>query len=517
MTTSIDTIELDSAAALKAPDVTRLTTQSIDGTGVFDVLMKATKLHLQEEYESDRITGAEYAEVYISAMSAVMQQSVTFLLNTQQEEKIQAEIALVRQQTVTELAQTDDTIPEGLGFNGDGVVEGLVASKKAIDALQANLVAEQISHSIAETELIESKLGLAPAQMALTGAQTDLAVAQISLSAAEVTLVSAKRDLTASQVNLGPAEVLLTDAKTDLVTSQLLIADADIALTDAKKDLTVAQLPSAAAEIAFTNAKTALTTTQNGVAPAQITLSEAQADLAVANTALATDEIGLAAAKITLTAAQGSLAAAQEDKIAAENKLVGQKVITELAQTCDNLALANSDMGYNDSAVVEGMMKVQKDKVTAELILVDQKVVTELSQTSDTKPVDLGQGGDTSIDGLVASQKEKVRAEVTLLGQKANTELAQTSDTVMTSGSGAGTFLNIGSAVAGIVDKQKDLYERQASGYLRDAEQKATKMMLETWSVAASMDKATREIDNSLDNTSLKTFVDKLKSGIITP
>ena len=44
MTTTIDTILLTSDATLGAPDVARLTTQSLDGTGVFDILMK-TKGH----------------------------------------------------------------------------------------------------------------------------------------------------------------------------------------------------------------------------------------------------------------------------------------------------------------------------------------------------------------------------------------------------------------------------------------------------------------------------------------
>ena len=153
MTTQIDTIALVSGASLSEPDVSRLTTQNIDGTGVFDVLMATTKLHLQEEYDEGRITGQEYSTVYLGALQAVMAQSVQFLLNTQQEEKIQAEIGLVRQKTVTELAQTDDDIPLGLGFNGDQSVEGLVASKKAIDALQADLVESQVQASEAEVAL----------------------------------------------------------------------------------------------------------------------------------------------------------------------------------------------------------------------------------------------------------------------------------------------------------------------------------------------------------------------------
>lgn len=94
-----------------------LTTVALDGSGVFDQLMKATKLHLQEEYEAQRITGNEYSTVYLGALTAVLQTSVQFLLNEQQVHRINAEIGLIRQQTVTELANTDDNIPAGLGFN----------------------------------------------------------------------------------------------------------------------------------------------------------------------------------------------------------------------------------------------------------------------------------------------------------------------------------------------------------------------------------------------------------------
>lgn len=153
MAIGIDTITLQSGASLSTPEVSRLTTQSIDGTGVFDILMKTTKLHLLEEYEADRITGAEYTQVYLGAMTAVMQTALQFLLNTQQEEKIQAEIALARQKTVTELAQTDDTIPIGLGFNGDTTVEGLVALQREKLEQEGLLVDAQVTRTETENAL----------------------------------------------------------------------------------------------------------------------------------------------------------------------------------------------------------------------------------------------------------------------------------------------------------------------------------------------------------------------------
>ena len=95
----------------------KLTTVNVDGNGAFDVLMKATKLHLKEEYDGGRIVGKEYSTVYLGALTAVLQTAIQHLLNEQQVNQINADIGLIRQKIVTELTLTDDTIPVGLGFN----------------------------------------------------------------------------------------------------------------------------------------------------------------------------------------------------------------------------------------------------------------------------------------------------------------------------------------------------------------------------------------------------------------
>jgi len=94
-----------------------LTTCALDGSGVFDKLMAAAKLHLKEEYDASRITGNDFSQLYLGTMSAVLQTSIQFLLNQQQAHEINARIGLIRQQTVTELANTCDSVPHGLGFN----------------------------------------------------------------------------------------------------------------------------------------------------------------------------------------------------------------------------------------------------------------------------------------------------------------------------------------------------------------------------------------------------------------
>jgi len=102
---------------LLATPINKLTTIALNGTGAFDVLMRTVKLHLQEEYDEGRIVGKEYATVYIGAITAVLQTASQHLVNEQMAHKTSSEIGLIRQKTVTELTQTDDSIPQGLGFN----------------------------------------------------------------------------------------------------------------------------------------------------------------------------------------------------------------------------------------------------------------------------------------------------------------------------------------------------------------------------------------------------------------
>lgn len=67
----------DAITRLSVEDLTSGTT---DGTGVFDVLMRANKAHIQQEFEKGRLTGENYARVYLGMVEGAMAQSTAFLL-----------------------------------------------------------------------------------------------------------------------------------------------------------------------------------------------------------------------------------------------------------------------------------------------------------------------------------------------------------------------------------------------------------------------------------------------------
>ena len=80
-----------------------VTNNVVTGSGAFDDLMEAVNIHLNAQYDLGRITGSDYATVYLGAMQSALQQSVAFALGL---EKTNAEVALINQKEITEFGQT---------------------------------------------------------------------------------------------------------------------------------------------------------------------------------------------------------------------------------------------------------------------------------------------------------------------------------------------------------------------------------------------------------------------------
>ncbi|MCD1628468.1 hypothetical protein [Marinobacter shengliensis] len=111
---------------------------------------------------------------------------------------------------------------------------------------------------------------------------------------------------------------------------------------------------------------------------------------------------------------------------------------------------------------------------------------------------------------LIANQDLKTVAETALLEQKTETELAQVSGTLSN-----GMFI----AENSVLGRQIQLYKNQAAGFLRDAEQRAAKIMTETFSVRHSMDAngTPATINNKLTDAYIGQAITKLLQGIEAP
>lgn len=156
-------------------------------------------------------------------------------------------------------------------------------------------------------------------------------------------------------------------------------------------------------------------------------------------------------------------------------------------------------LGALSAAMDRGLaFALSKDKTNAEIDLLNEQITNAQKEglVLDGQKCKL----DAEFD-VLSETKLKVIAETALLSQKKVTEEAQTSSVAVVADS--------------VIGKQKALYQAQTDGYARDAEQKATKIMVDSWNVRRTTDDATiADSTNKLGDTHIGQAVQKLLDGI---
>ena len=116
-----------------------VTTEAI---GNLDALLKVITTQLETQFTLGRITGTDYANVYLGAIQAVIQQSVTFTLGMA---KTNAEVALLTQKRITEWGQTRQTwdTTNGVVKAPNAVTTATVANGTAIMPAADSVIGRQ--------------------------------------------------------------------------------------------------------------------------------------------------------------------------------------------------------------------------------------------------------------------------------------------------------------------------------------------------------------------------------------
>lgn len=140
--------------------ISELTAATIEGTGTFDVLMRAVKAHLDGEFTKGRIKGPEYSTVYLGSLDLAMQTSLAFLL---QKRKNDLEATLIEKQIALVNQQGLNAITEG---------EVLVAQKCKLQA-EFDLTVAQTLKSNQEIALLAQKVATERAQITALGVDED--------------------------------------------------------------------------------------------------------------------------------------------------------------------------------------------------------------------------------------------------------------------------------------------------------------------------------------------------------
>ena len=171
-------------------------TVSKDGTGIFDVLMRSTKEHLDTEFANNRIRGPEYSTVYLGSLQSTLEAAMAFLA---QRHKLALETALLDKQielATKEIEKADaqlaqiaaqTTLIEQQRLNA--IVEGtvLVAQECKLRA-EYDVIMLTKMKTTAETELLNQKKVTESAQISSTNVDpTSVLGRQASLYQAQTT------------------------------------------------------------------------------------------------------------------------------------------------------------------------------------------------------------------------------------------------------------------------------------------------------------------------------------------
>ena len=184
-----------------------LTTGAVDGTGVFDQLMKAGKAHIEAEYSKGRITGADYSQVYLGMVQATLGASVNFLV---QRDKIALEVELLQKQIDNEVKQGE-------------LIEAQVCKLKA----EYDLTMKTITKTGNEADLLAQKIVTEKAQT------LELGVDDNSVIGKQKALYQAQTDGFSRDAEQKAAKLLIDTWNARRMTDDGTVADGTNKLNDA--------------------------------------------------------------------------------------------------------------------------------------------------------------------------------------------------------------------------------------------------------------------------------------------
>lgn len=353
-----------------------LTTIDLQGSGVWDKMLRNMRVQLNDQFEKNRITGPTYGQVYAATYESTLQAAITLLLAKErqaveikqlelQNQLTQAQIDQIHdqmQKTPYELAQlqagTDQTIAqtEDIKVKTDqdkytltelmplqkasGELEN-AGRKISNDTAQYNLgtvLPSQVAQTEASTDQVK-------AQTELTGTQEDQIKAEMQKIPYEVDVLKSQVDESKIKVqqeqynldNLMPAQLGQINAQTAGVVKETELKDYQLV------NLYPAQLAGTLAQTENVQQDTALKEYQvQFLYPAQL--------------AQANKQLELTEAQIAVQNKQLDLLQEQVNQAKAQTDYYAQKVVTEKAQTDATV--------IGDGSVIDvqvDLMNAQKD------------------------------------------------------------------------------------------------------------------------------------------------------------
>lgn len=281
-----------------------LTEAKVAGTGAFDVLMRAMTGHLEVEFKMNRLRGADYANVYLNALTPILQNAVVFLL---QKDEAANKANLVAAQIELTLAQKDLVKKE---IEAQVLQQDLIQAQ--IDKIRREIISADVAdaQAVAQTQVITAQKANVEAQTLLSGSQ------KLQVEAETLQLAVQKENVEAQTAN-----VIAKTGQVATETAQMLAQTAQI--TAQKENIT---------------AQTLNETKRGQLLDQQVLDATKQVDKTVAET----NQIQ---AQECLLKAQYDLTVVNKLQATAQTSLIQQKQATERAQTVETGVDENSVIG----------------------------------------------------------------------------------------------------------------------------------------------------------------------------
>ena len=470
-------------------DIEDFTKVDIKGDGVFDKLLRTFRIHLQEEFDKNRIVGKQYSDAFIQGYLGIERDAIELMLA---KEKQALEIKLLESQIAGQEKQNQLI---------DAQIAGIVLDNVAKDFNNTKMLPEQLAQIIKENDILD-------VDRQTKGYNLDF--------------------ILPAQLQNMLAEKLQTEAQTGLIGSNKLNVDKDTAVKNYQLTFMMPkELERVTAEVGLSQAnKSKVEYEVASLLPAQLqnmtkqnSLLDAQAARTIAETADVTKgtelkdyQLGFVLpSEVARNEAENLRINADTDRIAMEVTKIPyeiQMLQAALTKIPAEVALLNKQVTKIDKDI-----ELQTAQISLQLKQVDlaekQILMAAKELLLKDKQLEL-QTAEIAVKNrqldLLAQQILQAAEEMKLMKQKVITEQAQTDPAVVKPGS--------------VIDKQNKVLDAQTTAYANDNLHKLATLMVNSWMTRRNTDEAeAADGVNKLDNDYIGAVLTKAftAAGVPTP
>ena len=470
-------------------DIEDFTKVDIKGDGVFDKLLQTFRIHLQEEFDKNRIVGKQYSDAFIQGYLGIERDAIELMLA---KEKQALEIKLLESQIAGQEKQNQLI---------DAQIAGIVLDNVAKDFNNTKMLPEQLAQIIKENDILD-------VDRQTKGYNLDF--------------------ILPAQLQNMLAEKLQTEAQTGLIGSNKLNVDKDTAVKDYQLTYVMPkELERVTAEVGLSQAnKSKVEYEVASLLPAQLqnmtkqnNLLDAQAARTIAETADVTKGTELKDYQL------GFVLPSEVARNEAENLRINADIdritmeVTKIPYEIQMLQAALTKIPAEVALLNKQVTKIDKDielqtaQISLQLKQVDlaekQILMAAKELLLKDKQLEL-QTAEIAVKNkqldLLAQQILQAAEEMKLMKQKVITEQAQTDPAVVKPGS--------------VIDKQNKVLDAQTTAYANDNLHKLATLMVNSWMTRRNTDEAeAADGVNKLDNDYIGAVLTKAftAAGVPTP